>query len=64
MTVPKLTIKVQKWASWDFPGGPIVKDLVSSTGGPDLIPGQGPKLPHASQFSLVQFSRSVVSDSL
>ena len=32
----------------DFPGGPVVKTLPSSTGVVGLIPGQGAKMPHAS----------------
>ena len=33
--------------SWDFPGGPVVKNLPSSAGDVGLIPGQGTKIPHA-----------------
>ena len=29
--------------SWDFPGGPVVKTSLSSTGGANSIPGQGAK---------------------
>ncbi|CAI9168220.1 unnamed protein product [Rangifer tarandus platyrhynchus] len=32
----------------DFPGGPVVKILLSDAGGAGLIPGQGTKIPHAS----------------
>ena len=34
---------------WDFPGGPVVKTLLSSAGGVGSIPSQGAKIPHASQ---------------
>ena len=34
---------------WDFPGGPVVKTSPSSAGGAGSIPGQGAKIPHASQ---------------
>ena len=34
---------------WDFPGGPVVKTSPSNVGGVGLIPGQGAKIPHASQ---------------
>ena len=34
---------------WDFPGGPVVKTSPSNSGGADSIPGQGTKIPHASQ---------------
>ena len=33
----------------DFPGGPVVKTSLSNAGGVGLIPGQGTKIPHASQ---------------
>ena len=32
---------------WDFPGGPVVKNLPSSGGDVGLIPGWGTKIPHA-----------------
>ena len=35
--------------SGGFPGGPVVKTSPSSAGGAGLIPGQGAKIPHASQ---------------
>ena len=31
----------------DLPGGPVVKNPPSNTGGRDLIPGLGTKIPHA-----------------
>ena len=38
---------------WDFPGGPLVKNLPSNAGDMDSIPGQGTKIPHAAgQLSL------------
>ena len=33
----------------DFPGGPVVKTSPSNAGGAGSIPGQGAKIPHASQ---------------
>ena len=33
----------------NFPGGPVVKASPSNAGGMDLIPGQGPKIPHILQ---------------
>ena len=33
----------------DFPAGPVVETLPSNTKGVSLIPGQGTKIPHASQ---------------
>ena len=35
-------------ASWDFPGGPVVKTSPPSAGGAGLIPGWGAKIQHAS----------------
>ena len=32
---------------WDFPGGPVVKNLPSNAGDAGSIPGQGTKIPHA-----------------
>ena len=41
--------KTKTWKfSWDFPGGPVVKNLPSSAGDVGSIPGQGTKIPHAS----------------
>ena len=33
----------------DFPGGPVVKNLLCNAGDIGLIPGQGTKIPHASE---------------
>ena len=33
----------------DFPGCPVVKTSTSNSGGAGSIPGQGAKIPHASQ---------------
>ena len=33
----------------DFPGGPVVRTSPSNAGGAGSIPGQGAKVPHASQ---------------
>ena len=38
--------KYLKMKQRDFPGGPVVKNLTCNTGDADLIPGQGPKIPH------------------
>ena len=39
--------------TWDFPGGPVVKDLPSNAGDVGSIPGWGTKIPHATgQLSL------------
>ena len=32
---------------WDFPGGPVVKNLPSKAGDMGSIPGRGTKIPHA-----------------
>ena len=32
---------------WDFPGGPVVKNLPGNAGDAGSIPGQGTKIPHA-----------------
>ena len=34
---------------WDFHGGPVVNSLPSNAGGTGSIPGQGAKIPRASQ---------------
>ena len=34
---------------WDFPGGPAVRTSASNAGGGGSIPGQGSKIPQASQ---------------
>ena len=39
--------RVIRSGGWDFPGGPVVKTLPSTTGGAGSIPGQGTKIPHA-----------------
>ena len=38
--------------AWDFPGSPVVDNLLSRAGHVGLTPGQGTKIPHA----LVQLS--------
>ena len=38
----------KKWAR-DFPGGPVVNTQPSNARGAGSIPGQGAKIPHASQ---------------
>ena len=38
--------------SWDFPGGPVIKNLPSNAGDVGSIPGRGTKIPHtAGQLS-------------
>ena len=38
---------------WDFPGGPVVKNLPCNAGDAGSIPGWGTKIPHtAEQLSL------------
>ena len=34
-------------SSWDFPGGPVVKNLPSNAGDTGSVPDWGPKIPHA-----------------
>ena len=41
--------KLRKTSSWDFPGCPVVKTSPSNAGDMGSIPGQGVKIPHASQ---------------
>ena len=42
-----------KSAYWDFPHGPVVKNLPANTEDKSSIPGQGTKTPHAAgQLSL------------
>ena len=36
------------WVGRDFPGGPVVKTLLSNAGGVGSMPGQGAKIPLAS----------------
>ena len=33
----------------DFPGGSVVKNLLSNAGDVGLIPGQGARIPHATE---------------
>ena len=37
----------KQWRSRDFPGGPLVENLPSNSGGVDSIFGRGTKIPHA-----------------
>ena len=30
---------------WEFPGGPVIKNLPANAGGKDSIPGWGTKIP-------------------
>ena len=38
---------VWKHLIWDFPGGPVVKNLPYNARDSGLIPGQGTKMPNA-----------------
>ena len=42
-----LILYFKNWGGWDFHGGPVVKNLFSSTGDMGSIPGRGTKIPHA-----------------
>ena len=43
---------LEKYSLWDFPGGPVVKNLPYNAGDAGFIPGQGTKIPHvAGQLS-------------
>ena len=49
----KLKVLSQERKYWNFPAGPVVKNLPSSAGDVGSIPGQGTKIPHAvGQLSL------------
>ena len=43
-----MVIEAKFEATWDFPGGPVVKTSPSNAGGAGLIPGWRAKIPHAS----------------
>ena len=40
-------MQVKKQQLGDFPGGPVVKNLLCNAGDLGLIPGQETKIPHA-----------------
>jgi len=40
---------LKNFTNWDFPGSPAIKTLPSNAGDVGLIPGQGAKIPQASQ---------------
>ena len=40
--------QIKMWQGWDFPGGPVVKNLPSNAEDMGLIPGRGIKIPHVS----------------
>ena len=47
-----------KWPYWDFPGGPVVKNLPSNAGDEGSILVRGTKIPHAAgQLSLGAVTR-------
>ena len=37
----------KSYSFWDFPGGPVVKNLPSNAGHAGSIPFRGTKIPHA-----------------
>ena len=39
---------INNYSSWDFPGSPVVKTLLSNVGDVGSIPWQGAKIPYAS----------------
>ena len=41
-----LMTSINRCQAWDFPGGPVVKNLPSIARGASSIPGQGAKIPH------------------
>ena len=43
-----MVIEAKFEATWDFPGGPVVKTSPSNAGGAHLILGWGAGVPHAS----------------
>ena len=47
--IDKEILKLKNKRTWDFLGGPVVKTSPSNAGGASSIPGQGTKIPHASQ---------------
>ena len=43
-----LHVKIQQWKEQrEFPSHPVLKNLFSNAGDSGLIPGWGPKIPHA-----------------
>ena len=42
----KISLNAIKKLFWDFPGGPLVKNLPSNAGDAGSIPGRGTKIPH------------------
>ena len=40
---------IKKWRYQDFPGGPVVKNLLYTAGDSSLILGQGMKMPQATE---------------
>ena len=43
----KLNSPIKRQSGWDFPGGPVVKNLPYNAGDAGSIPGQGTKISHA-----------------
>ena len=44
-----MIFKIKLIVYWDFPGGPVVKNMPSNAGERGLIPGWGTKIPHAAR---------------
>ena len=44
---PQGSLHKLRKVSWDFPGGPMVKNLPCNTEDTGSLPGQGTKIPHA-----------------
>ena len=44
---PNTDFSTKNNRSWDFPGGPVVKNPPSNAGDMGSIAGQGTKIPHA-----------------
>ena len=47
LEVKNIITEILKLNGWDFPGGPVVKNLPYNAGDTGSIPGQGTKIPHA-----------------
>ena len=46
-TIIYCSFNLKKTTDWEFPSGPVVKNLPFNAGDTGLIPGQGTKIPHA-----------------
>ena len=54
-----LATKMKRNLFWDFPGGPVVKNLLSIAGDMGSIPGQGTKIRH-SQINNFSFKVAII----